>query len=152
MKFQQWQTVFGSVLGVVLGGSAMAVHGHVDAHAHGGPDRDLLSISGSPAQLAERSERLAVHVCEVIEAGETCALTGLAAEASRDLQALQGRYQEGQQALHLALVSNASTAEERDATVAAQLAMIEHSSRRYLRYLADAADTLTPEQKQRFMH
>lgn len=152
MKSMQWQTMFASVLGVVLGGSAMAVHGHGEAHAHGGPDRDLLAISGSPAQLAERSERLAAHVCEVIEAGAECALTALAAEASGDLRSLQGSYQEGQQALHLALVGEASTLAQRDTIVAAQLAMIEHSSRRYLRFLGDAADSLSPEQKQRFMH
>ncbi|MBD8526878.1 hypothetical protein [Pseudomarimonas arenosa] len=153
MQWQLRHMLMGTCCGLLLGGAAMAVHGHVHSAAHSAPhDPDLLSITGSPSQLAGRAERLAAHVCEVIDAGADCRLVSTASTASAELLALQGEYSQGQRDLHLALVGGRASSEDRDQIVAAQLALVEQSSQRYLRFLADAADSLTPEQKRRFNH
>jgi len=151
MRIFDLKSMFGAALGAAVGIAAVSVHAHSNGAAHGGPgDRELLSISGSPAQLAARSERLAAHVCEVIAVAADCPVLTVAVKAAADLQALQGRYEEGQRALHLALLSPAADADEWQSAQAAQLALLEHSSRRYLRFLGEAAASLSGEQKQRF--
>ena len=86
----------------------------------------------------------------MIAATPDCALSPLAAQASIDLRALQPAHRDARQALHQALVGAASTAADFEAAQSAQLALVEQSSRRYLRFLNEAATQLSAEQKQRF--
>lgn len=151
MRIVTWQLAIGVVVGMVVVASAFAVSTHVDGGPHA-PARDLLSISGSPEQLAARSERLAAHVCAVIEDGTACTMPALAAAAASDLRSLQAGYDDGQQALHAALIDPALDADAWLAVESAELARLDAGSRRYLQFLGDAAATLNVDQKRRFAH
>lgn len=146
-----------AILGVFLGvaASAIAVHAHGDPHAgpHAGArPSDLLSAAGRPAELAARSRQLAAHLCEVIEAGDACTLPALAERAAADLQGLAARETEAQSALHHALLAPSLTESAWTGVEDEQIALLDVASRRYLRFLADAAATLDAEQKRRFAH
>jgi len=153
MRSVMWKSALALVAGMVALASGIAVHAHGDGSAHGpAPNRDLLSISGSPEQLAARSERLALHVCQVIEADTSCPLPALAADAAADLRAFQGRYVEGQRVLHEALIGPGLDAARWQVVKEVQLELLQDGSRRYLRFLADVSASLGAEQKQRFAH
>jgi len=153
MRVVSRQSILGVVVGLAVAASAIAVQAHVRGSSHAMPaDRDLLSISGSPEDLAVRSERLAAHVCAVIEAGADCKLPALAVIAAADLRGLQGRHADGQQALHRALTGPVPDAAAWQAVEDEQLLLLEAASRRYLQFLAESSASLDAGQKQRFAH
>lgn len=153
MKIVTRQSVSGVVAGLLVAASAFAVQAHVDGSPHAtGAQRDLLSISGSPEALAMRSERLAAHVCTVVEAGDGCRLPELAARAAADLRALQEQHVQGRRALHTALIGPTPDAASWQAIEDGQIELIDSASRRYLQFLAEASATLNAAQKQRFAH
>jgi hypothetical protein len=153
MRNVHWQTILGLVVGIAVTASAYAMHAHVGGARHAAPaDRELLSISGSPQQLAARAERLAAHVCAAIEAGAVCRLPAIADAAAADLRALHDLHAQGQQALHEALLGPALDAGGWQRVEDAQIELIEAGSRRYLLFLVEASATLDAAQKQRFAH
>lgn len=152
MRFLTAPVICSIVLGAAIGASGMFVHAHATHGAHGKPGQNgLLSVAGTPGQLAERSLRLAEHVCAVIDAGTPCALHPIASRAAQDLDAFKAEFDAAQLALHRALTQ----AEVDPATLQAaqdeQLTVLDHSHRRYLRFLVDLSGDLTAEQRQAFV-
>lgn len=155
MRLVNRQILVGLGLGLVIAASAVVVHAHTSGsapHAMPAGPSDLLSISGSPEELAARSERLAEHVCATIEAGAACPLPALAIVAASDLRGLNERYREGMRDLHQTLLGPTPDAATWQLVEGRQLDLIDTASRRYLRFLADVAASLDAAQKQRFAH
>lgn len=160
MRLVNRQVLFGLGLGLVVAASAVVVHAHTSGsapHAMPAGPSDLLSISGSPEELAARSERLAEHVCATIgtgaaEAGAACPLPALATVCANDLRGLNERYREGMRDLHQTLLGPTPDAATWQLVEGRQLDLIDTASRRYLRFLADVAASLDAAQKQRFAH
>jgi Spy/CpxP family protein refolding chaperone len=125
-------------------------HGHQPGHGAGGDS--LLSVTGSPAQLAGRAQQLAQHVCSEIEAGDDCALTAIAQSAATDLYALQAPFSSGQQRWHDALVAPTLDRAAVERIGNEQVRTLEQGSLRYAQFLAECSAALTAEQKQRFAH
>lgn len=153
MRFINRQSILGLVVGMAVAFIALAVHAYDGGSPHAKPaQRDFLSISGSPDELAARSERLAAHVCETIEAGADCKLPAIASLAASELRGLQDSYMDDQQALHRILTGPDFDAGTWQVAGDAQLERLRAGSRRYLQFLAEVSSALTPEQKQRFAH
>lgn len=133
------------LLGVA--GLAGYAHSHLPGHAHATSPR-LHALSGTPTELAERSQQLAEHVCAEVGAGVDCALFALARDTAEQLHGWQPGYLEGQRRLHQALLNEPFVRAEVDRLAAEQAATLQQGSLRYSQFLGDCVGALSPQQKQ----
>ncbi len=153
MRFATAPIICSVLVGAALGVSGMFVHAHATHSAHGKPGHHgLLSVAGTPSELAERSVRLAEHVCAVIDTGTSCALLPVASLAAQDMEAFKAGYDAAQSALHRALTQAEVDPASVNAAEEQQLAVLDQTHRRYLRFLAQVSEALTAEQRQAFVH
>ncbi len=154
MRFANKQTIFGVATGILLsvGGIGIYAHaGHGDSHElHGAQKNNQLSITGSPAELAQRAHDLGQHICETIKAASDCPVTPAADKAFTALTAMQDRYQQGQERMHALLTSAIFDSSAFTSIQGEQAQAVQAGTTRYLQFLADAATALTPEQRQMF--
>ncbi|HQV72822.1 MAG: hypothetical protein WAR01_11335 [Dokdonella sp.] len=141
--------------GLLIG--AVAVIGGFAAHAHewhprgdGMQGGNFLSISGSPEELSKRTRELGEHICETIKPGTDCPVSSISDTAANELAAMQESFAEGQGRLHAALTTAKFDRTAVDQVQAAQATAIHAGEVRYLRFLGDAAASLTPNQRQLF--
>jgi hypothetical protein len=132
---------------LAFAGLASYAHSDMPGHGHGPPAR-LHSLSGSPAELANRSQMLAEHVCAEVGAEADCTLRQLALSAADELNATQAGYLEGQMRLHQALLAEPFVRGEVERIAGEQTQDLLESSLRYTRFLGDCAAALSPQQKQ----
>ncbi len=137
--------------GIILGVAGVGIYAHAHGpEGHGSQSADQLSITGSPAELAQRARDLGQHICETIKAASTCPVTRAADEAFTALTAMQDNYQHGQEQIHAALTSANFDGVAFTPIQAEQAQEVQASTTRYLQFLADAATALTPEQRLMF--
>jgi Spy/CpxP family protein refolding chaperone len=134
---------------VAIGGLAVQAHeGH--PHAEGMRGGNRLSITGSPEELSQRAHELGEHICATIKAATDCPVTPISDKAANDLGAMQASYAQGLTQMHKSLTAASFDRAEFDRIQSSQAKAIETSATRYLLFLADAAASLTPEQRQMF--
>lgn len=151
MRIANKQTVYGMLTGILLSVGGIGIYAHAgDGHGHDTHNANRLSITGSPAELAQRARDLGQHICETIKAASACPITPVANEAFTTLSAMQNTYQQGQQRMHAALTSADFDRGAFTSIQTEQAQAVQTSTSRYLQFLADAAAALTPEQRQMF--
>lgn len=154
MRFANKQVLFGVLTGILLsvGGIGIYAHaGHGEGHGmHGVHADNQLSITGSPAELAQRARDLGQHICETIKVAFDCPVTPAADSAFAALSAMQATYQQGQQQMHGLLTSTNFDSSAFASIQSQQAQAVQAGTTRYLQFLADAATALTPEQRQMF--
>jgi periplasmic protein CpxP/Spy len=134
---------------VAMGGLAVHAHeGHPNGEGMHGGNRH--SITGSPEELSQRAHELGEHICANIKASTDCPVTPISDKAVSDLDAMQEAYAQGQMQLHETLTAASVDRAAFDRIESAQAKAIEASATRYMEFLADAAASLTPEQRQMF--
>lgn len=152
MRFANKKALLGVVTGILLSVGGIGLYAHAgDGHdMHGAPANNRLSITGSPAELAQRARDLGQHICETIKAASDCPVTPVADKAYSALSAMQDAYQQGQEQMH-ALLTSANFDPGAFASIQSkQVQAVQAGSTRYLQFLADAATALTGEQRQMF--
>ncbi len=149
MRIANKHAISGLLTAILLTIGGIAIHAHA-GHGDGMHNGNRHSITGSPTQLAQRARDLGEHICEIIKAVSDCAVTPAADAAFNELKAMQGSYQQDQERLHEILTSASFDRDEFNRIQNAQAKAIQASATRYMQFLADAANTLTPEQRQMF--
>ncbi len=154
MRFANKQVLFGVVTGVLLSVGAIGIYahaGHGEGHdMHGAHANNQLSITGSPAELAQRARDLGQHICATIKVASDCPVTPAADNAFTALNAMQDAYQHGQERMHGLLTSASFDSGAFTSIQSEQAQAVQAGTTRYLQFLADAATALTPEQRQMF--
>ena len=130
--------VVGASVAAFSGGSAF---GRMGWHGHG--------MWSDPARLDKRVEHMVGHLADEVDMtdDQQQRLTGLAQEAARDLlplrETMSGARRDATALLTAATVDRAAIEDLR----AAKFAALEQASARLSRFLADAAEVLTVEQR-----
>lgn len=153
MNFVNKPAISGLLAGILLTVSGMGSYAR--AGSSGGHDMcndDLRSITGSPAELAQRTRKLGEHVCQNIQVATDCPVTPAVDAAVKALNAMQGGYQDGQGRMHELLTSANFDRVEFNHIQTQQAQAVLAGTTRYMQFLADAATALTPEQRQLFSH
>lgn len=128
--------VLGAGIAAVTGGSAF---GRMGWHGH--------AMWSDPARLDRGVEHMVGHLADEVDMtdDQQQRLTGLAREAARDILPLRETMRDATALLTAATVDRAAIEELR----AAKFAALEQASARLSRFLADAAEVLTVEQRTR---
>jgi Spy/CpxP family protein refolding chaperone len=151
MKIANKSLLSGLVVVALVAIGGLAVHAH-EGHPHGegihGGNRH--SIAGSPEELSQRAHELGEHICANIQAATNCPVTPIGDKAASDLGAMQEAYAQGQIQLHETLTAASFDRTEFVRIQTAQAKAIKASATRYMEFLADAAASMTPEQRQMF--
>lgn len=151
MKSAKRYTFAGLLAGTLLSAVGMGIYAHAsDSHGQHGHNDNRAAVTGSPEELAQRAHDLGEHICANIKSVSNCPVTPAADKAVNDLNAMQDGYQEGQARMH-ELLTSASFRRNEFAQVQTQQAQaVQASASRYMQFLADAAASLTAEQRQMF--
>lgn len=151
MQFAKKHAISGLLTGILVTLVGIGPYAHAGSRSsHGECNHNQRSITGSPAELAQRARQLAEHVCENLQAATDCPVTPAVNTAVTALNAMQDGYQLGQGRMN-ALLTSAHFDQREFAQIQAQQARaIQASAMRYMQFLADAATALTPEQRQMF--
>ena len=137
-----------AVLALVVVGAGIGAATGVDAFGRMG--RHDHGMWSDPARVDERVERMVRHVAVEIDLTDDQQerLTGLAREAARELQPLHETMRGAGRDAAALLTAATIDREAVENLRAAKFAALEQASARLSRFLADAAEVLTAEQRE----
>lgn len=108
------------------------------------------AATASPEQIQERAGKMAKHLAVEVNATpeQTARLEGVARAAAKDLAPLRTQMRERHQAMHAALKAPKIDRAQVEALRAEHMKLADAASRRMTQAIADAAEILTPEQRE----
>lgn len=104
----------------------------------------------SPEQIQERAGKMAKHMAVEINATpeQTAKLESIARAAAKDLTPLRAQLRESHQSMHAALKAAKIDRAQVEALRVEHMKLADAASRRMTQAIADAAEILTPEQRE----
>jgi protein CpxP len=140
-------------IAMLIGGLAAGIGGN--AYAHGGGyghhGRGLMGAPLDPARMDARIERMVERLARRVEATpeQRVKLTGIAKSAASELRPLREKVREARQRGMALLTAPTVDRAAIEKLRAEQIAAADAASKRMSQALADSAEVLTPEQRQK---